>query len=239
MRATGELAARVPLQQAGLGLYAAGERLPDRVDPDRLLSLQVGEPHVQESLAAQRVQQEPVLRHRQQDRHRVGQQRLHPQAEHHVGDRLAVESVEGRIGRAELAFVVREGARSAALADRQHVLPGYLGMGRLGVEGLGDELDLGALLVGEIEEAVLDVGDADVARAEVMDRIRSLRPHLREVARGEQVVLYLLRKLEELTALDSHDLLAPDVALLNSLPHHSAAVALPAAVVDPDCHPWP
>jgi len=38
-------------------------------------------------------------------------------------------------------------------------------------------------------------------------------------------------------ALDGYDLLAPDVALLMSFPHHLVAVALPAAVVDPDRHP--
>jgi hypothetical protein len=53
------------------------------------------------------------------------------------------------------------------------------------------------------------------------------------------VVLYLLRELAVLAALDGHDLLAPDVALVVSLPHHLAPGALPAAVIDPDRHPRP
>jgi hypothetical protein len=66
---------------------------------------------------------------------------------------------------------------------------------------------------------------------------RPLRPHLGEVALGEKIVLHFLRELEELAALDGHDLLAADVALVVVLPHHPAAVALPADVVDPDRHP--
>ena len=47
--------------------------------------------------------------------------------------------------------------------------PGDLGTD-VGVERLGDELDL-PLAVGELEQPVLDVGDADVARADAVDRV--------------------------------------------------------------------
>ena len=153
------------------------------------------------------------------------------------GQLLAVKPVQAEVGRAELGLVVREGPRPAALADRQDVLLDRLAGGRLGVEGLGDELDLAALAVGELEQLVLDVGDADVARADIVDRVRPRRPHLGEIARGEQAVLHFLRHLEELAALDGHHLHAADVALVVTLPYHLAAVPLPAAVVDPDRYP--
>jgi len=237
--AADEVAARAKLEQAGLGLDAAAERLLDRVDADRFLGLLVGQPHIQEPLAVQRVEQEAVLRDGQQHRRRVRQQRLHPQAEHHVRQLLAVQAVEAEVGRTELGLEMREGARPAALADGEHVLLDDLAAGRLGVERLGDQLDLAPLAVGQLEQAVLDVGDADVARADAVQGVRPGRPHLGEVARGEQEILHLPGQLEELAALDGDHLLAAHVAFLAALPHHLAAGPLPAAVVDPDRHPRP
>ena len=49
--------------------------------------------------------------------------------------------------------------------------------GRLGVERLGTS-SICPLAVGELEQPVLDVGDPDVARGEVVDRVGPRGPHL-------------------------------------------------------------
>ena len=98
----------------------------DRVDPNRFLRLLIGQPHIEEAVAVQGVQQEAVLGHGQQHGHGVGELGLHPQAENHVLHLLAIERVQRRVSDAELVGEVFQRARAAAFADREHVLRGDL-----------------------------------------------------------------------------------------------------------------
>ena len=205
--------------------------------PTASLALLIGQPHVQEALAAQGVEQEAVLGHGQQDRHRIRQLGLHPQAEHHVLHLRAIERVHRRVAGAELPGEMLQRARAAALADRQHVLSGEVACGR--VETFRNELDMVRPLVRDGEQLIFDVGDPDIARPEILDRIRALGPHLGVGARHEQALLDLRRKLQVLAALDGDDLLAAHITLLRGLPHDPAAIPQPASVVDLDRHPRP
>ena len=193
MNGTVEFVTRVPFHQAGPGLQALREYLPDRVDPDGFLSLQIGQPHVQEAFAAQRVQQESVLGHGQQYGHGVGKLGLHPQAENHILDLLAIEPVHGRVRGAELGGEVLERARAAAFADGEHALSGKIIFGRSRIEKLGHELDVVVLAVGDGKQLIFDVGDPYIARPEILDRIGALGPHLGVSAGDEQALLNLGR----------------------------------------------
>jgi hypothetical protein len=221
-------------------LNALGERLADRVDAHRLLRLLRRQPHVEETLAAQRVQQEAVLGDGEQHGHRVGELRLHAQAQHHILQVHPVQGVGRRVARAEAVGEVLPRARPAPLADREHVLAREVVRRGDGVEGLGDEPDPVALLVGVGEQLVLDVGDPDVAGRLALDRVRARRPHLGEAAVGEQPVLDLDGQLQVLPALQGDNLLAAGVAVPGGLPLDDAAVAVaPAALVHGDRHPRP
>ena len=162
---------------------------------------------------------------------------LHPQAEHHVLHLLAVDRVHRRVAGAELAGEIVQRARAAALADGQYVLSGEVACGR--VEAFRDELDMILFFVRQGEQLIFDIGDADVARAEILDRIRALGPHLGVGARREQALLDLGRELGVLAALDGNHLHAPHVALFRGLPYDPAVLPLPAAVIDLDRHPRP
>ena len=220
------------LHEAGLGLDALGEHLPDRVDAHGLRRLLGREAHVEEALAAQRVQQEPVLGDGEQHGHRVGQVGLDPQPEHDVLQLLSVDGVHRGVGLAEAVGEVLAGAGAAALADGEHVLAGQVGR-RRGVERLRDERDAGAL-VGEREELVLDVGDADVARRQVVDRVRARGPHLGVRVGAEEPLLDVGGELGPLAALDRHDLHPTAVALDLRLPDDAVVLPGPAAFVDGD-----
>ena len=202
--------------------------------PDRFLRLLIGQPHVQEALAAQGVQQEAILGHGQQDGHGVGELGLDPQAEDQVLHVLAIDRVHGRVAGAELGGEVFQRARATALADREHVLPGEVAPGRLRIEAFRDELDPVPLVVRDGQQLIFDVRDPDVARPEILDRVRALGPHLGVGARDEQALLDVGRELQVLTALDGHDLLTAHVTLLRGLPYDPPAVLYPAAVVDLD-----
>ena len=234
-----ELAAGPQLQHAGRGLDALGEHPPDRVDPDRFPSLLIGQPHVQEALAVQGVQQEAVLGHGQQDSHGVRQLGLHSQAEHHVLHLRAIERVHRRVAGTELSGEVLQRARAAALADRQYVVSGEVGLGRGWVEAFRNELDMVRPVVRDGEQLIFDVRDPDIARPEILNRIRALGPHLGIGARDKQTLLDFRRKLQELAALDGHDLLAAHITLVRGLPHNPVAIPLPAGVINLDGHARP
>ena len=78
MRSTVELAVCASLQHTGRRLDARREHPIDRVDPDRFLRLLVGQPHIEEAVTVQGVQEEAVLGNSEQHRHRVGELGLHP-----------------------------------------------------------------------------------------------------------------------------------------------------------------
>jgi hypothetical protein len=65
--------------------------MPDGIDTDYFRCLGVGEPHVQESLAAQGVEEKTVLGHGQQDGHGVRQSRLDAQAQYDILNVLTVQ----------------------------------------------------------------------------------------------------------------------------------------------------
>lgn len=102
------------------------------------------------------------------------------------------------------------------------------------IEALRDELDAVRLADSERQQLILDVCDPDIARAEVLDRIRTFRPHLGIRTRNEQALLNIRRQLQELAALDRHDLLAARVTLISPFPDDLAAILRPPTLIDPD-----
>ncbi len=227
----------LPAHQAGAGGDALLEDVADRVDADDALRLLPGEPHVQEALAAQRVEQEPVLRHGEQHAHRVRQLRLDAQPQHDVLEVLAVEGVDRGVGRAEAVGVVLPGVGAAALGDHQDVLLGDPVLLLRRVEALGNEADR-RLAVGQVQQPVLDVGDPDVAGRAAVDRVRADGPHLGVgAAVVEEGGEHLFGQGEVLPALDGHHLLAAEVPLGLVLPDDRGALPGPAPVVEGDGGP--
>ncbi len=227
----------LPAHQAGAGGDALLEDVADRVDADDVLGLLPGEPHVQEALAAQRVEQEAVLRHREQHAHRVRQLGCDPQPQHDVLKVFAVEGVDRGVGRAEAVGVVLAGAGAAALADHEDVFLGEPVLLLRHVEASGDEADRRPP-VGQVQQPVLDVGDPDVAGRVAVDGVRADGPHLGVGgAVVEQRAEDLLGQGEVLPALDGHHLLAAEVALGLVLPDDRGALPGPAPVVEGDDGP--
>lgn len=79
---------------------------------------------------------------------------------------------------AEPVGEVFQGARAAALADREHVPSHHVVPRGSRVEGLRDQLYVVRLVVGDGEQLILDIGNSDIARPKVVDRVGSFGPHL-------------------------------------------------------------
>ena len=237
VRRAAEVAVTVAAHHARAGRDALLERAPDRIDADDLLGLGVGEAHVEEALAAQRVQQEPVLRHGQQHAHRVRQGGASPAARARRPAGAGRPASRSTCRPRRTSAVKWSRVRTARPRRWRARGPWPRSPGCSAGSNCVGTSRMRSAGVRHVQQGVLDVGDPDVARAVAADRVGAGRPHLGVRLVAEQPRLHLLGQVQVLPALHRDDLLAADVAEALVLPDDPRSVLRPATVVHGDRHP--